>query len=114
MPGRNRTGPMGNGPLTGRATGGCTGSGMDVGSDRPFRRSGGNFHFDDGAWCGWTRSRMRGCRRFPVGTDAIRAVSPYDENGAQPSDAQAGFLLSRLDKIEKRLDDLARRLTDNG
>jgi len=111
MPGRNRTGPLGQGPLTGRGAGQCAGYDVtDYGAGRPFRRFGGRFRFNDGAWYGWARGRMRGRRGFQAGAFGMDMASPFiDEN-----ESQAGFLQGRLDKIEKRLEELAQKLNADG
>lgn len=102
MPGRNRTGPMGQGPQTGRCAGRCAGYGMaDCGNNTGFRRFGG------GAWHGWG-NRMRG-RRYAFGMDDATPI--VDSNEFQSNETQADCLENRLDKIEKRLDEMASKTT---
>lgn len=115
MPGRNKTGPMGEGRQTGRGFGPCTqNEASEFGNGRPTRRFGGKFHFNNGAWNGWARSRMRGCvrRQFSARAFGMDTASPViDANDQQSQETQTGYLRGRLDKIEERLDELTKKIT---
>ena len=94
MPGRDRTGPMGAGPMTGKAAGLCTGN-MQPGYGGGFR---GN------AWCRQgLGSGFRG-RRY---AGRIMAPAPYvqaDESEVLKN--QAEYLKNSLDAINRRIEEL--------
>jgi hypothetical protein len=106
MPGYNRTGPMGQGPGTGRGLGPC-------GAGR--RRGGGQFWgggFGGSAW-GFGRGCFGRGARWGFGPGA---VSPFGYGGpaaagSPPDEAQAlrdeeAFLKNELEAIQKRLSEL--------
>jgi hypothetical protein len=115
MPGRDRTGPTGQGPLSGRGLGDCGDNEMsDYASQVPGRgvRMGWGFGWGGGRGYGWGGGRRRGFRFYPSMT---RESRPYDWPQVPPYDAeteakllrnQASRLHDALDRIEKRLEDL--------
>lgn len=116
MPGGDRTGPAGQGPMTGRAAGYCAG----------YPAAGyGNFGFGRGDWGGWGRGGGRGRRnRFyatglpgwqrpalgwpgwasPYG--APFASGPTQEQELDSLKDQAEYFESALDGIRKRIEEL--------
>ena len=110
MPGFDRTGPMGAGPMTGGARGRCNpatagtvradvggyGYGRGLGLRRGFR--GGN-----GPGRGWGRGYGRGYIGYPV------AVGP-DFPGDAPD--EIGMLKAQADALRVSLDAINRRLAD--
>jgi hypothetical protein len=94
MPGRDRTGPMGAGPMTGRAAGLCTGN-MQPGYGGGFR---GN------AWCGQGfGAGLRG-RRFGGRNFIPASVSKADESEILKN--QAEYLKASLNEVNRRIDEL--------
>jgi hypothetical protein len=92
MPGGDRTGPMGMGPMTGRATGYCGGYG---------RRN--MFHAT--GLPGWIRF---GAYSAPYGyREAGGKADPEAER--QALGAQAEYLQKQLDSIRRRLDEIGGR-----
>jgi len=119
MPGRDRTGPIGRGPLSGRGLGDCggydvaeytnqapgRGFGMGWGGGRGYGWGGGRGY-------GWGGGRRRGYRFYDP---MARGSLPYYEPQIPPHDEeteakllreQATRLQDALDQIEKRLGDL--------
>jgi hypothetical protein len=99
MPRGDRTGPMGAGPRTGRGMGDCNGS-ERAGFILPaqvgrgwlgFRRGGGGR--------GW-RNRF-----FATGIPGRAAITPEQETA--DLNAQANWLKSQLDAIQKRIEELS-------
>lgn len=94
MPGGDRTGPFGLGPLTGRGAGPCA----------SYRAPG--FHAYGGR--GWGRGR--GLRQGYGGahTPGRMPVEPFVEQGDEEEylNEQIGLLKGRLEKIEMRLKEL--------
>ena len=106
MPGGDRTGPMGMGPMTGRAAGYCAGYGVPgyMNPSVGFGRGRG-FGMGRGRGMGWGRGWGRGWRGgFAYG------VSPYYTGpvapvpGAAPSGAdEMEFLKAQSDAIQEEL-----------
>lgn len=112
MPGGDRTGPMGMGPMTGRAAGYCAGSG-EAGYAVPIARRGFGMGFGRGR--GWRHMY------YATGAPAWMRSGPYGGpyGGAYPYpppyhrpdpqmekrdlQSQAAALRSELDAIEKRI-----------
>jgi len=116
MPRGDRTGPSGQGPMTGRAAGYCTGH-----SAPGFMNPGGNYA-GRGAFGGRGRGMMHrhwfyatgnpGWARYDMGFPAWGiAPSPYTEE-VEPAEEgkmlkeQADYLKQQLDDIQKRLSEL--------
>ncbi|MGB9609626.1 MAG: DUF5320 domain-containing protein [Bryobacteraceae bacterium] len=93
MPFGDGTGPLGQGPRTGRGAGFCSGFGVP-GS---LNRGGGFFGRGRGGGRGWRN--WQGAFGWPFGSPA-----QYDEVGALK--AQAGFFERALDSIRKRIEGL--------
>jgi len=92
MPGGDRTGPMGMGPMTGRAAGYCGGYG---------RRN--MFHAT--GLPGWMRF---GACSAPYGySEAAGKVDPEAER--RTLSAQAEYLQKQLDSIRRRIDEIGGR-----
>ena len=117
MPRLDRTGPMGMGPMTGRAAGYCAGFGAP-GFDHPmpgrFRGMPRGWGMR-GAWIGGGRGRRNrffACGQSGYGMPPMGA-SPWDAPVAsreQEIDAltqQAEWLKTSLDSINQRLEELA-------
>ena len=110
MPGYNRTGPMGDGPMTGRGMGFCSGTdpvyeGQYPGAGglgRGLRRQRG---FKRGFGSDMRGSRGRGfARRRPSGNEPIR---PQDKAGEiETLKMQAASMQNALDAIQKRMEEL--------
>jgi len=111
MPGGDGTGPMGMGPMTGRAAGYCAGYAMP-GYANPIGGRG------RGVWGrgrgGWGRGRGFGfaAGRFgwaPMGTayPAYGPVAPTREQEMETLKQQASYFQSALADIQKRIDELA-------
>jgi len=98
MPGRDRTGPQGAGPRTGRGMGYC-GSNDQSGlvNTAPGQRSG--FGFE-------SRGAGRGWRHRFYATGIPGWVPPTPEQEAADLKAQADLLKTQLDAIQKRIEEL--------
>ena len=123
MPGGDRTGPMGMGPMTGRAAGYCAGSAVpgyvNTPGGRGFRGGGGgrggrgrrNWHYATGL-VGWQRAAA-GMPAFGVGQFA---AAPQTGLGAPPAmgaeqeidllKRQSEYFTSALEGIKKRIEEL--------
>lgn len=103
MPGGNGTGPMGQGPMTGRGAGYCPGSGMQAGFAAGRGFSGGmgrrNRFFAGG---------QNGRRNlWMMGTGASCPYGNYDpELEKQVLEKQADNLQTKLEIIKKRLSEI--------
>ncbi|HET58186.1 MAG TPA: hypothetical protein ENN35_07075 [Deltaproteobacteria bacterium] len=117
MPGGDRTGPMGMGPMTGRAAGYCAGYGVP-GYTSPAYGRGFGFGFGRGRG-GWGRGFGRGFgwRGFPAWGDFGGYAPPYygyaapygNPNPDMEKEAlknQADALQSELEFIKKRLEEV--------
>lgn len=119
MPGGDRTGPMGVGPMTGRGAGYCAGYGMPgfVSGGRGFwggGRGGGrgrgrrNWFHATGV-PGWQRAGW-GCPSFGgVATPSVPPVAPPTMSRDQELDLlrrQAEGLAGALDEIRRRIEEL--------
>jgi len=94
MPGRDRTGPQGAGPGTGRGMGYCTGY------NRPgFANPGPGFHSEFG-------SGGRGWRHRFYATGIPGWVAPTPEQETADLKAQAEWLKGQLDAIQKRIEEI--------
>lgn len=102
MPGGNRTGPNGMGPMTGRGAGYC------AGTDSPGYASGGSFGRGRGAGRGFRNrffatGRPFWSRFFGAGVNA----PPVDELGMLKDQAQG--LKQSLDDIGNRIEELEKQ-----
>jgi len=105
MPGGDRTGPMGGGPMTGRGAGYCAGNdrpgyatpGFGRGMGRGFGRGGGR-----GRRNGFWATGLPGWMRFGWGMFGGSAA-PSEEDALQN---EADALQQHLDAIRQRLDAL--------
>ena len=117
MPGFDRTGPMGGGPMTGGARGLCNpatagtvrayggyGYGRGMGLRRGFR---GGYGPDRG----WGRGYGRGYTGYPAAVGPDFPVDAPDEIGMLK--AQADSLRASLDAINRRLGDLENKPTQS-
>jgi len=123
MPGFDRTGPMGAGPMTGGARGLCNpatggaarslgsvgygyGYGRGMGFRRGFRARGGC-----GPGRGWGRGFGRGYFEYPFA--AAPPVYPVDASGEiDMLRAQADSLKASLDAVNRRIDVLGSKSTE--
>ena len=118
MPGGDRTGPMGLGPMTGRAVGFCAGFGMP-GYANPAPGRGFGMGFGRGRGFGGRGGGGRGYRHMFYATGlpgwlrtGWSGVPPYGALPVQATEREhlknvAEALQGQLDEIKKRLDDLA-------
>ena len=119
MPFGDRTGPQGQGPMTGRGAGYCSGSnapGFATASGRGFGRGwgGGGFGRGFGRGAGFGRGRGRGgwgqgglYPAYPVYPAQPYAAVPYTpEQEMSDLKAQATQLQDTLQRINDRLDEL--------
>lgn len=101
MPGRDQTGPMGEGPLTGRWWGTCSGFG------RPgFPRSG-NFWRGFGGGRGRWRNGPFANRFADEGWFEQRPLTSQEELEVLMDESE--WLKSQLDAIQKRISELERK-----
>ncbi len=107
MPRGDRTGPMGMGPMTGRAAGFCAGYGTPGFANQPGMgrpRRGGR-----GLGRGYGRGFGRGYGAGYGGWDAISAASPAPANPTSVPDEQADGidqLRSQLDQLQQTMEQL--------
>jgi hypothetical protein len=111
MPGGGRTGPVGMGPMTGRAAGFCAGSSVP-GYANPI---GGRGFFGRGRGF-WWRGGGRGWRNWFYATGLpgwVRAgyafgfpEAPTTEQEKQSLKQQAKYLSDSLDALNKRIEEL--------
>jgi hypothetical protein len=99
MPGRDRTGPMGAGPRTGRGMGYCSGYEQPV-----FVNQATGFRGGFGFGCG---GAGRGWRHRFFATGIPGWVKPTPEQETADLKAQASLLKTQLDVIQKRIEELA-------
>ncbi len=120
MPGGDRTGPMGLGPMTGRAAGFCAGYGVP-GYMNPIP-GGGGWGWGRGRRGGWgwrnwfNATGMPGWQRAAMGMPAwggspagapVGAPAPTPKAERQFLAQQVDALQQQLDAARKRLDELA-------
>jgi len=98
MPGRDRTGPMGAGPRTGRGMGFCSGSQQPDLADQTAGFQGRLGFGRGGAGRGWRH------RFYATGIPGW--VPPTQEQETADLKAQADLLKTQLDAIQKRLKEL--------
>lgn len=112
MPGRDRTGPMGQGPVTGRGAGFCTGYDSDSFIKGAGYGAGRRFGMGRGL-CYERGGGGRGFRRFGgYGFSPLR-MQGYPQTPSMTKEDEISFLKSQADKltwsqkeIEKRLNEL--------
>jgi hypothetical protein len=98
MPGMDRTGPMGQGPLTGRGFGPCNGgSGQGGGFGRGFRM---------GFGAGMGRGAGRGFRWRTGGFAAQQSVELSREDQRKILEQELSDLESEKEALKKRLEEL--------
>jgi len=118
MPGFDRTGPMGAGPMTGGARGLCNpaAAGMTpayaggYGYGRGLRMGRG-FRGGYGPGRGWGRGYARGYGWYPAAAGPAFPVGATDD--IESLKAQADYLKNSLDAVSRRIDDLERKSTDS-
>lgn len=110
MPGFDRTGPMGAGPMTGGARGYCNPA--NAGSPRPYQ--GGGFFgrgFGRGyGMAGRGRGGGRGFGFYPQGYGYQASVTVEDE--LRYLSDQSNFLKTELDRINSRINELQKESSD--
>ena len=110
MPGFDRSGPMGAGPMTGGARGRCNPS--NVGYDQRFT-AGGNMGlglrrgFRGGSDPGRSRGYGRGYGWYPPAGGQF--FQPDTAGEIDELKAQAGYMKSSLDTIYNRIDELEKK-----
>lgn len=97
MPRGDGTGPMGAGPMTGRAAGICAGYGAPGFMNAPFGRGGGR---------GWGRRGGYGLGRGAWGVPAFAPVPVPPVQQADMLRQHAQALKSQLEAIEKQIADM--------
>lgn len=113
MPGGNRTGPMGMGPMSGRGAGYCSGYDMpgyaNFGPGRAFRAGMGM----GGGWGrGWRHRNWYYATGVPGWARwgyAPYAAAPTPETETEILRKQADWLKQQLDEIGQRLEELAKK-----
>ena len=108
MPGGDRTGPIGEGPRTGRGLGICNGN-EDPGftNSRPFSWRGRGFRGRRPGFGGrGRRNWFYGTSRFRWERDLYGDPPILNETDVESLKSQAAELQETLQKIQKRLDDL--------
>lgn len=107
MPGFDGTGPMGMGPMTGGARGGCSPYG------RSYGRGG------SGPWSGWGRGRGRGYRHryWATGSPGWMRPGPIDPWGppfttSYAREQEVGFLKNQAAVLKEELDAIDSRLRE--
>lgn len=96
MPGGDRRGPLGEGPMTGRGMGFCSGYQREGYAQRPFYGKGS------------VRGRGRG---FGFGMHPIRAGYFAPEAG-QSTESEIAFLKSEISAFENTIQQLSARLNE--
>jgi len=122
MPGGDRTGPMGMGPMTGRAAGYCTGSAgpgyISAPGGRGFRGGGGgrggrgrrNQFYATGL-TGWQRAAA-GLPTFGAGQAApVAQTEPADSPAAGPQQ-ELGILRQQAETMEQQVMQLRKRIEE--
>lgn len=102
MPGKDKTGPTGQGALSGRGAGYCRGARHPGFTDR--RMGYGQY---GGGGNGFGRGHRH--RSFGVETPTV-ALKPVQDPDAVPDES----LIDRVEQLQAALDDIKRRLTDRG
>ena len=107
MPAGDGTGPMGQGPMTGRATGYCAGFQMPGNMNSSLGRGRGR-----GQGCGQGRGWRRG--RFGMGGPERFEGASYPEapayGGASLPEQEAQALKAQVERFEATLADIKKRL----
>ena len=108
MPGGDRTGPRGTGPMTGRAAGVCAGYGQPGYANAGV---GPRVGLGRGAWC---TPRGRGYRHVFYGTGLPAWARPMPCGGTQPPtrEEQQRLLRQQAQQIEQYLSEVNQRLDD--
>jgi len=120
MPGGDRTGPMGMGPMTGRAAGYCAGFAVPGFTNAPGGRGFGGRGGGRGRRNGFSATGLTGWQRAAAGMPAFGggqfAQTPPASPGVPPAVSkereldllkqQADFLGNSLEQIKQRLDEL--------
>jgi len=111
MPGGDKTGPTGAGPMTGRGAGFCSGNGMPGFANPGFNRFGGGMGFRRGGGGRGRRNRWsRPGRGFGPGM-----YGPAQWGWGQPADVPAGSELTELKaeaaELKQTLEEINRRIS---
>ncbi|MDD5115958.1 MAG: DUF5320 domain-containing protein [Candidatus Omnitrophica bacterium] len=125
MPRGDGTGPMGLGPMTGRAAGFCAGYSapgyMNPSPGRGYFGRGRGFNarsaggYGRGGGAGWRHryyaTGLPGWQRFPAGTPDFEGAYPYAPEMTPKQEAdilrnEAGFLKKQLEDIQVRIETL--------
>jgi len=117
MPGGDRTGPRGMGPMTGRALGYCAGydtPGYMKGPGMGFGRGwGGGRGWGRGRWGGYGRGYGWGYRipvYTPYSPSTVPQVSP--ENQLPMLKQEKDYLESEMNSLKSALDDISKRINE--
>jgi hypothetical protein len=113
MPGGDRTGPMGEGPMTGRAAGYCAGY-PEPGYAPPGFGRGFGFGWGGGWGRGWRhRYYATGLPRWARGTAPAWGWGPAYGPPAPPTrEQEADALKAQAQWLKGQLDDIQQRLTE--
>lgn len=103
MPGGDRTGPMGAGPMTGRGAGICAGTGMPGYTSHGFGRGFGRGMGGRGFGRGWGRGMGARSSRWWQSAPASQP-DPVDER--QMLEQEASYLKNQVEQIQNRLNEL--------
>ena len=104
MPGRDRTGPRGMGPMTGRQAGFC------AGNEQPNFRGGYGFNRFGGRGGGFCRGGGRGWRNRVFATGQAGWMRPNDLP-IQPED-ELNALRQSAQMLQTELENIQRRITE--
>lgn len=96
MPGGDRTGPMGAGPMTGRSAGYCAGTGTPGYTRHGFGRG-------RGFGRGWGRGMGA---RFHAWWQNAPVSQPTPNDERQRLEQEAAYLKNQVEQIQNRLDEL--------
>lgn len=119
MPGGDRTGPAGLGPMTGRAAGYCAGYAVPgFANPAPGRGFGGRGRGLGGGGRGrrnwFYATGLPGWQRFGMGYPTYGGVAPYGDpqNSAVSQEQELNALKNQAEYFEKALDEIKKRITE--
>lgn len=107
MPGGDRTGPAGAGPMTGRGMGQCAGratTGLGNSPGQGYRSGGGGRGWRNRFWTTGLRRWWRGSKGAAFDPPPEPSAAPEQEMNALRSQAQS--LSDTLEKLQRRIQEL--------
>jgi hypothetical protein len=103
MPSGDRTGPMGQGPRTGRGLGYCSGSNVPGFMNSGFGRSFG---------VGFGRRFMNRARFLPIQQNTAQRLVPIVQNSQETVSEEKQFLEQELENLKQDMEDIEKRLKE--